>query len=63
VLANYAQRIFALSFVDGFNLPAVSATLTSLSVVTTPPSVPEPTSLLLLGTGIIALAGRVRRRR
>jgi hypothetical protein len=63
VLANYAERLFILNFGDIFDLAPVSGSLTSLSVVTTPPAVPEPTSCLLLGTGIIALAGRVRRRR
>jgi hypothetical protein len=64
VLANYAERNFALLFEDSFHrLIGVGGTITSLSAVTTPPSVPEPTSFLLLGTGIIALAGRVRRRR
>jgi hypothetical protein len=33
-----------------------------VGVGTTPPSVPEPSSLMLLGTGLIGLAGFVRRK-
>jgi hypothetical protein len=64
VLGDYAERTFGLIFMDrNGSIEYVGGTIASLSVVQTPPpAVPEPTSLLLLGTGIAALAGRARHR-
>jgi hypothetical protein len=64
VLGDYAERSFGIFFETQGRVEAIAGTITSLSEVQTPPTaVPEPTSLLLLGTGITALAARVRRRR
>lgn len=66
VFANYAERTFALAFETGGPLSettGLGGTIASLSQVETPTAVPEPTSLLLLGTGVMAVARRGRRHR
>lgn len=66
VFANYAQGTFGVAFETGGPLSqttGLGGTLTSLSQVETPAAVPEPTSLLLLGTGVIAVVKRGRRHR
>jgi hypothetical protein len=45
------------------NLKNNRFTLREYAVTTQPPAVPEPTSMMLLGTGIVGLAARFRKRR
>ena len=49
---------------DGFNLSDFTVkSITGDFQSTQPPSVPEPTSMVLLGTGLAALAARARRKK
>ena len=63
--ASFDANSTSLSFVDSLTpgVFVVSDSGHDYSTPNVPPAVPEPSSLLLLGTGISALAGVMRRKR
>jgi hypothetical protein len=61
-LAAFTSVQFALKFVNGGVSQVVTGDVTSLSSSSSPSPVPEPCTLTLLGTGLIGVAVRRRRR-
>jgi hypothetical protein len=57
------DHTFALFFVDlNVSQSALDFSIQTTGVTTTPSGVPEPSTLILLGTGIVGAAGAIRRR-